>query len=76
MSTKHIALAVNEELTLQTRLIVCLRCCSLLFLLILISRSNEIWLSSMQDDLDYQVDVTDSRLWVSICFEQISLISH
>ncbi|KAH0898227.1 hypothetical protein HID58_047795, partial [Brassica napus] len=35
MSTKHIALAVNEELTLQTRLI---------------------------DDLDYHVDVTDSRL--------------
>uniref|UniRef100_M4F231 t-SNARE coiled-coil homology domain-containing protein n=1 Tax=Brassica campestris TaxID=3711 RepID=M4F231_BRACM len=35
MSTKHIALAVNEELTLQTRLI---------------------------EDLDYHVDVTDSRL--------------
>ncbi|ESQ40925.1 hypothetical protein EUTSA_v10015786mg [Eutrema salsugineum] len=35
MSTKHIALAVNEELGLQTRLI---------------------------DDLDYHVDVTDSRL--------------
>jgi len=35
MSTKHIALAVNEELSLQTRLI---------------------------DDLDYHVDVTDSRL--------------
>lgn len=30
----------------------------------------------MQDDLDYQVDVTDSRLRVSIRFEQISLISH
>jgi len=76
MSTKHIALAVNEELTLQTRLIVCLRCCSLLFLLILISYSNEMGLSSMQDDLDYDVDITDSRLRVSICFEQISLISH
>ncbi|KAE8672162.1 Syntaxin-52 [Hibiscus syriacus] len=35
VSTKHIALAVNEELDLQTRLI---------------------------DDLDYHVDVTDSRL--------------
>ncbi|XP_010532045.1 PREDICTED: syntaxin-51-like isoform X2 [Tarenaya hassleriana] len=35
ISTKHIALAVNEELNLQTRLI---------------------------DDLDYHVDVTDSRL--------------
>ncbi|AEE29425.1 putative target SNARE coiled-coil domain-containing protein [Arabidopsis thaliana] len=35
MSTKHIALAVSEELDLQTRLI---------------------------DDLDYHVDVTDSRL--------------
>ncbi|KAF3498698.1 hypothetical protein DY000_02057571 [Brassica cretica] len=35
MSTKHIALAVNEELGLQTRLI---------------------------DDLDYHVEVTDSRL--------------
>ncbi|CAE5957637.1 unnamed protein product [Arabidopsis arenosa] len=35
MSTKHIALAVSEELSLQTRLI---------------------------DDLDYHVDVTDSRL--------------
>ncbi|ESQ35191.1 hypothetical protein EUTSA_v10008662mg [Eutrema salsugineum] len=35
MSTKHIALAVNEELGLQTRLI---------------------------DDLDYHVDITDSRL--------------
>lgn len=35
VSTKHIALAVNEELDLHTRLI---------------------------DDLDYQVDVTDSRL--------------
>ncbi|KAE8660245.1 Syntaxin-52 [Hibiscus syriacus] len=35
VSTKHIALAVNEELDMQTRLI---------------------------DDLDYHVDVTDSRL--------------
>ncbi|KAF2563451.1 hypothetical protein F2Q70_00016495 [Brassica cretica] len=46
MSTKHIALAVNEELTLQTRLI---------------------------DDLDYHVDVTDSRLRVIIFFDLIKL---
>lgn len=63
MSTKHIALAVNEELSLQTRLIVChwlfiaFYCLDLDFIIVTCT-------GCMQDDLDYHVDVTDSRLRV------------
>ncbi|KAG5546618.1 hypothetical protein RHGRI_018707 [Rhododendron griersonianum] len=45
ISTKHIALAVNEELDLHTRLIV-----------------SDTSSTTVQDNLDQHVDVTDSRL--------------
>ncbi|GKC77555.1 syntaxin-52-like protein isoform X3, partial [Tanacetum coccineum] len=50
ISTKHIALAVNEELTLHTRLINDL------------DEHVDVTDSRLKDDLDEHVDVTDSRL--------------
>ena len=72
LSTKHIALAVNEELNLHTRLIVCsvemdfiIQCIN--FLLVEDHSSTHYfnWFAPMQETLDQQVDVTDSRLQVA-----------
>ncbi|GKE55212.1 syntaxin-52-like protein isoform X3, partial [Tanacetum coccineum] len=54
ISTKHIALAVNEELTLHTRLINDL------------DEHVDVTDSRLKDDLDEHVDVTDSRLKVTL----------
>jgi len=80
ISTKHIALAVNEELTLHTRLLVGgvdLFPIYLIYILLAFSPSYNMLeliatltqyshLFFMQDDLDEHVDVTNSRL--QVCF--------
>lgn len=75
ISTKHIALAVNEELDLHARLIVWIIGSWVVFIFdfviswmtsaISISLTISCYLT-LQDDLDQHVDVTDSRLRVNI----------
>ncbi|PPS17644.1 hypothetical protein GOBAR_AA02942 [Gossypium barbadense] len=83
MSTKHIALAVNEELDLHTRLIrvqknlailnkrakgSCSCMCMLLAVVGIVILVVAIYLLVKYDDLDQHVDVTDSRLRVNACY--------
>ena len=76
LSTKHIALAVNEELDLHTRLIVCnimIRVLSKSIFFITLAVTINCVFGLMQDDLDEHVDITDTRLQVLSFFLFISL---
>lgn len=67
VSTKHIALAVSEELDLHTTLIVCFCIFSdslIETLQFILDEHYIIFRSLMQDDLGQHVDVIDSHLQV------------
>lgn len=73
LSTKHIALAVNEELDLHTRLIVrfeLLNHCVFLLSFPFNTPCLLYWRFCvlLQDNLDQHVDLTDSRLQVNLVY--------